>query len=262
MLVAVSAIGLVGGLWKLLGIAWVAFAAMAGGALLGARAAERSSATGLVWAYGLCAGAMITSAAVFLVPTAVAHDAAWGGFGVAAGVIIGFAVHTFSHQITHAKLPWDPTVVQLSAHALGAGLIIGLIYASMPQLGLMLGLAIVSHKGPAGYAAARRLVRNGKGASMILLPAAGVGITAVPMGMIQIGDYPITNALIFGFAAGVFLHVAIDFLPKCEVGGEIHEAAGLTEKDHYLLDRLRFHAVASTALGGLAVLVAWLALKG
>lgn len=261
-LLLVSGGGLVVGLWKLLGIAWVAFTAMAGGAMLGARAAERSSATGLVWAYGTCAGAMITSAAVFLVPTAITHSAAWGGFGIAAGLFTGFAVHMLSHQLTHARLSWDPIVVQLSAHALGAGLIIGLIYASMPHLGLTLGLAIVSHKGPAGYAAARRWARSGKAASVILLPAAGIGITALPMGMMQLGVHPVLDALIFGFAAGVFLHVAMDFLPRCEADGDIPETAGLTENDHHLLDRLRLHGVASTALGGLAVLAAWLVVTG
>jgi ZIP family zinc transporter len=74
------------------------------------------------------------------------------------------------------------------------------------------------------------------------------------------------HALVFGIATGVFLHVALDFLPRCEIGGEVSEAAGLTEGEtgedefdaqHHLLDRLRLHAVASALVGGLVVFVAW-----
>jgi len=70
---------------------------------------------------------------------------------------------------------------------------------------------------------------------------------------------PALNAAVFGFAAGVFLHIAMDFLPSCEVGGEVDEVCGLSEHSHELLDALRIHAVGSTAIGGLAVFVAWLA---
>jgi ZIP family zinc transporter len=63
---------------------------------------------------------------------------------------------------------------------------------------------------------------------------------------------------VFGFAAGVFLHVAMDFLPRCEIGSEVHELLSVTGDAHALLDRLRLHAVASTSIGGLVVLLAWL----
>ena len=62
-----------------------------------------------------------------------------------------------------------------------------------------------------------------------------------------------------GFAAGVFLHVAMDFLPECEVGGEVSEAASIEADAHAVLDRMRVHAVASTVAGGAAVFLAWLA---
>jgi len=149
------------------------------------------------------------------------------------------------------------TTLEISAHALSAGLIIGLVYASMPGLGLLLGLAIVSHKGPAGYAAARRLSRSGKSVTSLLLPAAGVGLTALPMALVTVPDAPAVNAVVFGFAAGIFLHVAMDFLPKCESGSEIDEVVQLQEGAHHLLDELRTHAVASTAVGVVAVVAAW-----
>ena len=50
----------------------------------------------------------------------------------------------------------------------------------------------------------------------------------------------------------------MDFLPECEIGSEVHESLEHEGDAHALLDRLRVHSVASTALGGLAVFLAWL----
>ena len=257
---AVSALGVTMGLWKLLVVGWVAFVAMAGAAVLGSRAARTRDAFGLVWGYGLAAGAMVTSAAVFLLPQAFGLAPKIGGFGVAAGLLAGYASHTASHRLAHVDR-FNSAAAELTAHALAAGLIIGVIYAALPDPGLLLGLAIVSHKGPAGYAAARRLRHAGRGVSVLLLPAAGVALAAIPVAVVQPPLTATVNAAVFGFAAGVFLHVAMDFLPECELGGEIGRVARLDEMDgeaHHLLDRLRLHAVASTALGALAVLGAWL----
>ncbi|MFB6206394.1 MAG: ZIP family metal transporter [Haloglomus sp.] len=259
-LLAVSAVAVAAGLWKLLVIGWVAFAAMAGAAALGTRAARTRDAFGLVWGYGLAAGAMVTSAAVFLLPQAFGLSPKIGGFGVAAGLLAGYAAHTASHRLAHLDAV-NSVAAELAAHALAAGLIIGAIYAALPDPGLLLGLAIVSHKGPAGYAAARRLRHAGRGVSLLLFPAAGVAVVAIPVAVLQPSLPADVSAAVFGFAAGVFLHVAMDFLPECELGGEIGEVAQLSHDDeaHRLLDRLRLHAVASTALGALVVFLAWLA---
>jgi ZIP family zinc transporter len=246
---------------KVLGIAWVAFAAMAGAALLGGQTGASTDAGRLVWGYGLASGAMITSAAMFIVPDAIDHHPKFGGVGIALGVLAGFGAHTLGHRAMHADIPFDHTAVELTAHSVSAGAIIGLIYGNLPNLGLLLGLAIVSHKGPAGYAAADRLRRAGKPVSILLLPAAGVGITAIPSALLQLPSSDPLNAVVFGFAAGVFLHVAMDFLPRCELGGEVYEVAQVSDDAHVLLDRLRTHAVASTGLGGAAVFVAWLVLN-
>jgi ZIP family zinc transporter len=244
-------------LWKLVGIGWVAFLAMALAIPLGVRAATNTRPMPLVWGYGLASGAMVTSAAVFLLPQAIGLHPRYGGFGVAMGVVVGFGAHTVGHRLTHADLPFDHTALELSAHALSAGVIIGLVYGNMPNLGLLLGLAIVSHKGPAGYAAARRLATGGEPASVILLPASGVGLAAIPAALVSLPAAVPVRAVVFGFAAGVFLHVALDFLPSCEVGGEVYEVADVTEDAHHALDRLRIHAVASTAVGGAVVFLAW-----
>lgn len=255
--VLLSGLAASAGLWKLLGIAWVAFLGMAVALPLGARATDALHARKLVWGYGLASGAMITSALVFLVPSAIDHHPAYGGFGIAAGVLAGFASHTVGHRLTHHDVGVDHTVLELSAHALSAGVIIGIVYGNMPTLGPLLGLAIVSHKGPAGYAAARRLANEGKTVSVLLLPAAGVGLTGILAALVALPQVPVLNALVFGFAAGVFLHVAMDFLPRCELGGEVYEVAQVTDDAHALLDVLRVHAVGSTAVGGLVVFVAW-----
>jgi len=262
-LAALSAAGVAAGTTKVVVIAWVAFAAMAVGGYLGA-AADATSPHGLVWGYGLASGAMITSAAMFLVPQAMGLGTAagtprLGGIGIAVGLVTGYGSHTVGHRLTHVETTMDTTTAAIAVHALSAGLIIGLVYGSMPTLGYLLGLAIVSHKGPAGYAAARRLARQGRSATALLVPAAGVGLTAIPAALLPVPESRIASALVFGFAAGVFLHVAMDFLPNCEAGSEIDEACAVEEGAHGLLDELRTHAVASTALGAAAVVVAWLA---
>jgi ZIP family zinc transporter len=242
--------------WKLLGIAWVAYLAMALGGALGARTGGADAGL-LVWGYGLASGAMVTSAAVFLVPQAIDHHIQFGGFGIALGLLFGFAGHTVGHRLAHIDLPIQRTVAELTAHSVTAGLIIGIVYGNMPELGATLGLAIVSHKGPAGYAAATRLVVDKRDWTALLLPAAGVGLAAVLASVVQLPAVPAFRGVVFGFAAGVFLHVAMDFLPRCELGSEIHDHLSVDGDAHALLDRLRTQAVASTLLGGLAVFTAW-----
>jgi ZIP family zinc transporter len=256
-----SVVGVAAGFWKVFVISWVGFAAMAGAAIPGARA-DTMNADRLVWGYGLASGAMVTSAAVFLVPEAIGYSPSIGGFGIAAGILVGFGAHTISHRLTHFDTPFDTTSVQLTAHSLADGVIVGLVYAALPELGLLLGVGIISHKGPAGYAAARRLIQAEKPVSVLLLPAAGVGLAAIPLALLNPPESPIVNAAVFGFATGIFLHVAMDFLPECEIGSEISDALGQEESAdvHAELDRLRVHAVVSTILGAGAVALAWVLL--
>jgi ZIP family zinc transporter len=107
---------------------------------------------------------MVTSAGLFLVPQAVGFDPRVGGLGVAAGILTGFGAHVGGHRLAHVGYGFDDTAVQLSAHALSAG---------------------------------------------------------VPTAVLAVPGTDATNALVFGFAAGIFLHIAMDFLPRCEVGGEV-----------------------------------------
>ncbi|TYP95531.1 zinc transporter, ZIP family [Fodinibius salinus] len=243
--------------WKVIGISWIAFGAMALAIPMGVQAAGKTKLNNLIAGYGLASGAMITSAAIFLVPTAVNHDPVYGGVGIAVGIMAGFAIHTLNHGLTHTSFATPPVVLELTSHALAAGLIIGIVYAAMPEIGLLLGIAIVSHKAPAGYAASRRLKMQGKSSVLLLLPASAIGLTALPVSMINIPGNAVANALIFGFATGIFFHVAIDFLPECEVGGNIHRDTKLDHDEHHKLDKYRQWAVLNTFIGGIVVFAAW-----
>jgi ZIP family zinc transporter len=257
--VALTAFGANAGLEKVLVIGWAGFAVMVGGALVSVRTAGLRQTFFPAWAYGLASGAMIVSASIFLVPSAVGHHPGFGGAGIGLGILVGYAAHTFGHRLSHVSLPFEHTTAQIGAHALAAGSIIGVVYGNMPELGLLLGLAIASHKGPAGYAAAERLDRANKPVSVVLLPAAGFGAAAVLTALYQLPPNPVVNGLVFGFGAGIFLHVAMDFSPRCEVGGEVFEVTEVAMDAHHLLDRLRVHVVASMTTGALAVFLAWLA---
>jgi ZIP family zinc transporter len=67
------------------------------------------------------------------------------------------------------------------------------------------------------------------------------------------------RGLVFGVAAGVFLHVAVDLLPECTAGSESCpvDAADHEDDRHLLADRMRTHAAVSAVLGGAAVVLAW-----
>lgn len=256
MLAGATALAFATGRTKLFGIAWIAFASMTVAGWVGARTVG-ANPRALVWGYGLAAGAMITSAAVFLLPQAMGQHPAFGGFGVALGLLVGYGAHTLGHRLSHMDLPLDRSLAELTAHAVSAGAIIGIIYGNMPELGLLLGLSIVSHKGPAGYAAVNRFAGRGGDWTAILLPAAGVGVAAIASSFLSLPASGAIRGVVFGFATGVFLHVAMDFLPECEIGSEVHDSLSHGGDAHALLDRLRVHAVASTALGAVAVFLGW-----
>ena len=256
-LVALSAIALATGVtWKLVAVSWVAFGAMALGAPLGVRAATTDHPLEPVWGYGLASGAMVTSTALFLIPQALAQHGRFGGLGIAIGFLAGYAGHSLGHRFTHLDLPVDHTATELTVHALAAGAIIGAIYSAMPSLTSLLGIALVSHKAPAGYAAARRLAGRGRSVAVLALPAAAVGLVALPVGMAGLTPSTVLRGLLFGVGAGVFLHVAVDLLPECTAGSETCPADAAAD-GHRLRDRLRTHAAVSSALGGAVVALGW-----
>ncbi|WP_425504417.1 ZIP family metal transporter [Salinilacihabitans rarus] len=230
---------------------------MAIGAPLGRRAATADHPLESVWGYGLASGAMVTSAALFLVPQAIGQHGQFGSLGIAVGFLAGYVGHTLGHRLTHLDLPVDHTAAELTVHALAAGAIIGAIYTAMPSLTSVLGVALVSHKAPAGYAAARRLAGQGRSVLALALPAAAVGLIALPVGIVGFDPSSVVRGLLFGVAAGVFLHVAVDLLPECTAGSETCPADAAVD-GHRFRDRLRTHAAVSAVVGGAAVVLAWL----
>nr|WP_246045666.1 ZIP family metal transporter [Halorussus ruber] len=258
LLLALSIVALVSNVnWKLVAISWTAFGAMALGAPLGARAVASDHPLEPVWGYGLASGAMVTSTALFLVPQALSQNGRFGSLGIAAGFLLGYVGHTLGHRFTHLDVPIDHTAAELTIHALSAGAIIGAIYTAMPSLTSVLGVALVAHKAPAGYAAARRLASKGRSVTALLLPAAAVGLVALPVGIIGVAPSSGLRGLLFGVAAGVFLHVAVDLLPECTTGSETCPA-DFEGDAHQLQDRLRTHAALSSVVGGVVVVLMWL----
>jgi ZIP family zinc transporter len=259
-LIVLSVVAALAGVnWKLVAISWTAFAAMAVGAPLGARVVRSSHPLEPVWGYGLASGAMVTSAALFLIPQALGQHGRLGSLGIAVGFLGGYVGHTLGHGFTNMGLPVDHTATELTVHALSAGAIIGAIYTAMPSLTSILGIALISHKAPAGYAAARRLADRGQSVAVLLLPAAAVGLVALPVGIVGFSPGSELRGLLFGVAAGVFLHVAVDLLPECTTGSEtcpVDDAAHDGDI-HQFQDRLRRHAALSPLLGGFAVVIAW-----
>lgn len=257
-LLALTAFAVTAELWKVLVISWAGFSVMAIGAVLGDRTATASGGLLPAWGYGLASGAMIISAALFLVPQAIGHHPKFGGLGIGLGILSGYMAHTVGHRLTHVDLPLELTSAEIAAHALAAGSIIGLVYGNA-DLGVLLGLAIASHKGPAGYAVIQRLQRQDLPGSAVLVPASAFGVAAIALATLNIPPNPVINGLVFGFGAGIFLHVAMDFTPRCEVGGEVFEVASLSVDAHAMLDRLRLHVISSMVTGAAVVVVLWLA---
>jgi ZIP family zinc transporter len=182
---------------------------------------------------------------------AIGRDPELGGFGIAAGVLAGFALHAAGERLGALTAALDDVVVRLSVHAVTAGVVIGAVYASLPGIGLLLGLSIVSHKGPAGYAAARRLGRSGRSVVPLVVPAAGVGIPALAVSLLGWRTPEPLNAVVFGVAAGVFLHLAVDFL-----------ASGTSGETEAPADRTGLHRAVGAIAGIGCVVLAWVLVTG
>lgn len=207
-LIALGA-ALVAGHGKLAAISVIAFAAMVGGWALAVPLGRGKRL--MVGADGLAAGAMLASAALFLLPMAMKDNPGAGSVGVAAGLVLGIALDRLL-GIEHAgRTARDTRIPAITVHAGAAGIVIGLLYARMPALGMALGTVIVSHKLPAGYVLARSRQALSLATWPILWPAAMVGLTAIPVSLCVAPGTPGGSAGLFGLATGVFMHVGQDF---------------------------------------------------
>lgn len=204
-------VAVLAGYVKVAGVAMIACIAMCAGASIGYR--EPAQRAGWQVLDGVAGGAMIAAACVLLLPSAVKLDPLFAGIGVSGGLLFGLALHRACRRQSHKRsVLGESSLVALTVHSAGAGIVIGMLYARMPDLGVWLGLVIVAHKLPAGYAVARRLHRRGSALATVALPACAVGITAVPAALAT-GVLPpslIVGAACQGLATGIFLHVGLE----------------------------------------------------
>lgn len=248
--------GLLAGRTKLVGIVTFAFAAMAVG--VGVDRYGRIDGLGRLWTNGAASGAMLASAAALLAPKAITARPTVGGFAIAFGYLLGYAGHELGHLVSHRSLPVNATVAELTTHAVLAGSIMGVVYGTLPSLTPVFGYGVVAHKLPAGVGGAASLDRDGLPRIVMALPAAAVGLAAVPSSLATPDLSPLVTAVFYGLSTGVFAHVALDLIPDCSGGGSGHDH-GSTTVCSPERDRRRVHAVASTVAGVVVLLLAWLA---
>ncbi|WP_135665134.1 ZIP family metal transporter [Halorhabdus rudnickae] len=211
-----------------------------------------------VWAYGLASGAMLASAAALLAPKAILRHEAYGGFAIALGYLLGYAAHELGHQVTHYDLPLNAAVGELTLYALAAGSIMGVVYESLPNLSVLFGFGVLAHKFPAGFTGSETLRQSGLPRVVMVVPAAAVAISAIPLSMLTPPLSPIVKAVFFGVSTGVFAHVAIDMLPECShVGSHADSSGHGTIQCSRDANRIRQYAVVSTLAGAGAIFVLW-----
>lgn len=195
---------------KLVVIGVMALAAM----LAGWFGAERAVPAGLrtmALSDGLAAGAMLASACVFLLPSALAGDPRGGGLGVTAGLLLGIALDRFMGARHPKRAGGDSVLFAITLHAAAAGAAMGLAYSAVPSLSVLLGIVIIAHKLPAGYVLARARQALGQSRLPILVPSCAVGLVAIPVALLSGHAGGVGNTLLAGLATGIFLHVGLDF---------------------------------------------------
>lgn len=152
------------------------------------------------------AGVLVASAVLYVVPGALGEDMSSGALGTMVRLAIGLSMHIGRGAPVHRAM-----LGALSLHAVSAGLVLGVVYVSMPAIGLSLALAIVAHKLPAGYALARSLRNDGRSVATVAIPACAVGLASLPVALA--GAAPtIAHGLLFGVASGLFLAVGVSFI--------------------------------------------------
>ena len=255
-LVATLALGYVAGREKLVGIASFGFVAMVAGVAI-KRYGSFATPRRRLWSYGLASGAMLASAAALLAPKAIGQHPTYGGFAIAFGYLLGFAGHELGHLVSHYDLPLNATVSELTLHAVTAGSIMGVLYGSLSSLTPLLGYGIVAHKLPAGFGGADALERDGLPLVVMALPAAAVGLAAIPLSIATPSLGPIVRAVFYGVSTGIFAHVALDMIPECSGGGSGHSHGDEASFCSHEADAQRRHAVASTIAGAAVLFAVW-----
>jgi len=257
---AMVAAGVAAGRTKLTFVVLFGFVAMFAGVGI-SYVSEFDTPNQQVWAYGLSSGAMLASAAALLAPKAITRHAAYGGFAIAFGYLLGYAAHELGHLVTHRDLPLNAAAGELTVHALAAGAIMGVVYGSLPGLSALFGFGILAHKFPAGFTGSEALQQSDLPRYAMIVPASAVAIAAIPLSILTPSLSPIVQAVFFGVSTGVFAHVGVDMLPECGHAGSHADSGGHgSVQCSPEADRTRRHAVLSTFVGAGALFVLWQAL--
>jgi ZIP family zinc transporter len=205
--------------------------------------------------YGFSSGLMITSSFLFLVPTTMNTSITIGSLSIAIGILLGFSIHTGGHIITHKSNLLESNLISITVHSLMGGIIIGFIYKTQPSISIVLGLSIISHKAPAGYNIANKIKQNNNDITNLFYPSIIFGIGAIITRSFEIGLPVTVKAIIIGISTGLFIHIGMDFLPRCETKQETTEYLEKDQKEHILLDKYRKQATVSTLLGSLLIIM-------
>lgn len=234
---------------KVVTVAWTAFFAMIIGTFFSFR--ELKSRKSVIWAYGISGGAAFASILYFVLPKSLEMSTQFGVTGVLIGFLSGLILHVVTHELEHEAGEALTDLVSVTAHASAAGFIIGQIYSDLPTISIVLGISIVSHKLPAGFIISDKFGKGLKQAlKFIALPASILGSMALIVYNLSISMPTDFQALFFGFSAGIFLHVALDFIPEPEPESHLRKLLSDEEDPlHHKLDEVKFHCVASTVAG-------------
>ncbi|KAA3620387.1 MAG: transporter, Zip family protein [Calditrichaeota bacterium] len=174
------------------------------------------------------AGILLAAAFLHMIPLA----AEYLGHNVGLPLLIGFLalyiiekfimVHTCeAHDCNYHTLGWS-AFIGLGVHSLTDGLVLGTGLA-VPELSLVIFLAIMLHKFPASFSLTSILLHENFSRKMILV-LLGIFTLAVPIGgtvtyFLVAGLNKTIIGWLIAFSAGTFLHVAADDLLP-----EVHSA--------------------------------------
>lgn len=194
--------------------------------------------------YGLSSGVLIMSLGVFVLPSFMKTNPSKGSLTLIIGVIIGYLIHTIGHQSNHIKSINKNTskILELTIHSLLVGFVIGIFYSSTPDLSIILGLSIISHKLPASYSILIELKNN---KNIIIIPSVSLGISSII-------TYKLLNTIpnrvtLLGLSAGILLHLSMDFLISCQKG------AYVKSEDHKEKDKQRILSTISIVIGSIII---------
>lgn len=154
---------------------------------------------------GAAAGAMLYTALVLMAPEVVTEHAVPG----IAGLLLGIAAGTFLYMTGAHNGAGRTTLTALTLHSLFDGVLLGAVYALMPPFGISIGIAILAHKAPTGYALARRLALARRSIILTSIPAMATGLGALFTAIMEPLFFP--AGFLFGMGTGLLLFVATVF---------------------------------------------------